>query len=263
MNDYEAKQEARRERLLAGAVRASEEADAQWRRMDNIAAHIPMGQPILIGHHSEKRHRRDLKTMDNAMRKSVEATKRAAELERRAASVGTGGISSDDPEAVVKLKAQLAERETDQVEMKRINRAFKKTGDLNEVDMPDATRSAIAKTMSIFPWQDRPFPAYALQNNNAQIRRLRQRVSELQARAAAPVAEDITGTWYRISEDRADNRILVEFEDKPPADVRTLLKSHGFRWSPTRGAWCRQINNRARYCATLVAKELEELTPPE
>ena len=263
MNDYQKKQEARRERLLAGADRASQESENQWKRMDSIACHIPLGQPILVGHHSEKRHRRDIKTIDNAMRRSAEASKHAAELERRAAAVGTGGVSSDDPEAILKLKAQIAEREGAQAEMKRINRALKKAGDLNEVDMPDATRSAIAKAMSIFPWQDTPFPAYALQNNNAQIRRLKQRVSELEAKAAAPDAADITGTWYRISEDRHDNRILIEFHGKPPAEVRQLLKSNGFRWSPTRIAWCRQITDRARYCATLVAEELEKLTLSE
>ncbi len=263
MSDYEARQEAKRERLLAGADRASKEADSQWKRMDNIASVIPLGQPILVGHHSERRHRRDLKTMDNAMRKSVEANKRAAEFERRAAAVGTGGISSDDPEAVAKLKAEIVKREAEQAEMKRINREFKKTGDLNQIDMPESWRLGIARTLSVCPWEKRPFPAYALQNNNAQIRRLKQRVTELEARSAEPDRDDIEGSGYRITEDRDDNRILVELDEKPPREVRQMLKSNGFRWSPTRVAWCRQINNRARYDASVVAKELEKLNPSE
>jgi hypothetical protein len=37
------------------------------------------------------------------MGRSAQAANEAKELERRAASVGKGGISSDDPEAICKL----------------------------------------------------------------------------------------------------------------------------------------------------------------
>ena len=33
---------------------------------------IPFGQPILVGHHSERRHRRVIERADHAMRRSVE-----------------------------------------------------------------------------------------------------------------------------------------------------------------------------------------------
>lgn len=42
------------------------------------------GSPVLVGHHSEKRHRRDLARVDNAMRASVEETRLAERHERRA-----------------------------------------------------------------------------------------------------------------------------------------------------------------------------------
>src|SRR5690606_3126416 len=37
----------------------------------SILEHIPFGQPILIGHHSEKRARKDVERIDHGMRKSV------------------------------------------------------------------------------------------------------------------------------------------------------------------------------------------------
>ena len=63
---------------------------------------IPFGQPILVGHHSETRDRNYRKRIHGQLPEerfdaSKKAKRRSAE---RAASVGKGGISSDDPEAV-------------------------------------------------------------------------------------------------------------------------------------------------------------------
>ncbi|MCC3151437.1 DUF3560 domain-containing protein, partial [Bifidobacterium bifidum] len=57
MNSYERKQEARRERLEARAEKARTEAKATYDRAHTMAEAIPFGQPILVGHHSEKRDR--------------------------------------------------------------------------------------------------------------------------------------------------------------------------------------------------------------
>lgn len=45
---------------------------------------IPPGQPILVGHHSERGHRRLLEKSDNAMRKSVELDEKAKYYNDRA-----------------------------------------------------------------------------------------------------------------------------------------------------------------------------------
>ena len=58
--------------------------------------------------------------------KSREASEKAKRLRERAASVGKGGVSSDDPEAVRKLKVKLAAREKRQDFMKRFNAAMRK-----------------------------------------------------------------------------------------------------------------------------------------
>ncbi len=52
-------------------------------------------------------------------------------------------------------------------------------------------------------------------------------------------------------EDRveAKRERYLELADKPSAEPRQALKSNGFKWSPTRGAWVRMLNNRGRYCA--------------
>ena len=44
---------------------------------------------------------------------------------------------------------------------------------------------------------------------------------------------------------REDNRLQVFFDGKPDADTRAELKSSGFRWAPSVGAWQRQLTDNA------------------
>ena len=128
MYSYEQKQEDRRARLEAAADRADDRSNEAYKRADmsEDATGIPFGQPILVGHHSEGRHRAAIKRADNAMRKSIDEGKRAKELRGKAAAVGTGGISSDDPDAIDKLKTKLADLELSQANMKAANRVVRK-----------------------------------------------------------------------------------------------------------------------------------------
>lgn len=59
------------------AINAEKRSTNRYERASTIGSMIPMGQPILCGHHSEKRHRKDLERIDNNMRKSVEESKKA------------------------------------------------------------------------------------------------------------------------------------------------------------------------------------------
>jgi len=74
----------RAERMEARAEKAHQEGQAAYNRAHEIGRMIPFGQPILVGHHSEGRHRRDLEKIDNAMRKSCEGSKKAEYYENRA-----------------------------------------------------------------------------------------------------------------------------------------------------------------------------------
>lgn len=85
-------QEAKTERALSRSERYEELAAKNAQKSNDYYSAskrategIPMGQPILIGHHSEKRHRRDLDRSHNAMGKSVEHQKKAEHYEYKAA----------------------------------------------------------------------------------------------------------------------------------------------------------------------------------
>jgi len=52
-------------------------------------------------------------------------------------------------------------------------------------------------------------------------------------------------------------RIQLTFPGKPDPAVRDVLKSNGFRWAPSAGAWQRHLNNAGRYAAKRVLSALQ------
>jgi hypothetical protein len=246
--DYTERQENRKERLETAADRARSEADRAFASSDGIAEAIPLGQPILVGHHSERRHRRDIDRMRNSTTRAMERLRDAAEYERRAASIGKGGISSDDPDAIAKLTAQVETLEGLQVLMKSANKLVKKGDRAGLLEMGFAP----ARVEQLFQKDfmgNLGFAPYAVTNNGANIRRIRERIAQLEAAAKRTPMETIVGEGWTLSEDFDDNRIVIEFDAKPDAEIREALKRGGFKWSPTRGAHIRMTSNSAIYQA--------------
>ena len=77
--------EAKAERLENLSERKQAEADRAHKAVAAIADNIPLGQPILIGHHSEKHARKDAERIQNGMRKAVNAWKASEYWTERAA----------------------------------------------------------------------------------------------------------------------------------------------------------------------------------
>lgn len=71
------------DKLMSYAATAEKKSEQYFKKSHDITKHIPMGQPILVGHHSEKRHRSDLNKSWNAMDKAVEESKKAESYENR------------------------------------------------------------------------------------------------------------------------------------------------------------------------------------
>lgn len=87
----------RAERMEEHAENAAKRAAQAFDRADlsEGKSGIPFGQPILVGHHSERRHRRAIERADNAMRKGIEETDKAAYFERRAENAAYTASQSD------------------------------------------------------------------------------------------------------------------------------------------------------------------------
>ncbi len=251
MNAYELKQALRKSRQADNAAALEATASQLFALARQSIEHIPMGQPILVGHHSERRHRRDLARHDRLMRRAIETDKRAKELAQRAAAV-TRAISADDPDAPDKLRERIAKLGRDQAAMKQANKIVRsKIGDAGKVEqmvalgMSDRTAREALKP----DYMGRiGFPGYALTNNSGNIRRLKERLATIEGKPAEGAA-DVNGDGFTIREDMADNRVLILFAAIPSKEKRAELKSHGFKWSPNRGAWVRQHSEAARFWA--------------
>lgn len=166
-------------------------------------------------------------------------------------SVGTGGISSDDPQAVEKLESKLATLEKHQEMMKAANAAIRMKdpakGDAKLAEL-GYTPEDIAKLRAPDFCGRIGYPAYELQNNNANIRRIRGRIAELKKRTEnTPEGWEFDGG--RVVVNTAENRLQIIFDGKPDADIRTELKGEGFRWAPSQGAWQRQLTDNAMRAA--------------
>lgn len=72
------------EKLETAAVNAAKKSNEYYNKSHKLVEHIPFGQPILVGHHSEKGHRRTLDKSWNAMGKSVEFGDKADDYISRA-----------------------------------------------------------------------------------------------------------------------------------------------------------------------------------
>lgn len=172
-------------------------------------------------------------------------------------------ISSDDPDALLKLEEKLQKCKDLQKRMKDANAAIRK----NAKKGRDAQIEALKgmgfedKTIKLLlePEFGRAgFQSFSLANNNAEIRRLTQRIGELKNRRAMEhKSYEIKGVSFE--EDPEDNRLKLYFDGKPERAVIDGLKHLGFRWSHRNQAW--QGSLKGYYIRK--ARELVEAHFPE
>ena len=175
-------------------------------------------------------------------------------------STGMGGISADDPQAVQKLEKKLESLEKSQETMKAVNAYYRKHKTLDGCPHlpPEELEKLKADMASSWHLEDKPFATWALSNNSAEIRRVKDRIKSLsQQKEIGFVGWEFDGG--KVEANTEANRLQIFFEDKPDEATREALKSNGFRWSPKAGAWQRQLTSNAYYAADYV-KAIAPLT---
>ena len=160
-------------------------------------------------------------------------------------------ISSDDPNAIQKLQDKLEMCEKSQKYMKEVNAYYRKNGTCEGFPGMEAARAARLdeSVRQAYSWDKQPFPSYALTNNSAEIHRLKQRIEKLTVNQEVGFV-GWTFDGGEVVANSEENRLQILFDEKPDEQKRSALKGNGFKWSPSQGAWQRQLNDNAIYAAS-------------
>jgi len=186
--------ERKQERRLEWADSRAAKANQEWERGDlsEEKSGIPFGQPILVGHHSEGKHRRAIERAENAMRRAHEHSEKAKEHAEKAQNIQRQldrSIFSDDDNAVQELEARIAEREAQAARIVEYNKsartaakAGEKHGNLSLLD--EAQKRDLLETLRVCPYHSRPgapMPGYVLSNLRGRINADRERLERIKA----------------------------------------------------------------------------------
>jgi Domain of unknown function (DUF3560) len=181
---YRERREARAARLREWADKRQARAEQAATATHTLTAMIPPGQPILLGHHSQRRAERDRDRIDRGTSRTIEHTDKAREFTQRAENIEAAAehaIYSDDPDAIARLTERIAALERERDTIKAYNAACRK-GTADPATLPDNLARELAD--AIKAWGDIQcpggrFPSYTLSNLQANIRRNRKRLEQL------------------------------------------------------------------------------------
>lgn len=217
--DYQERKQKRIEHYKERSEKNGQEAKERYDKGSKIIEAIN-GQPLLIGHHSERRHRADLKRIDNNFRKANELQEKSDYYEQKAeAAKNNNAISSDDPEAIQKLERQLKALE-------KLREDTKKT----------------------------EHTTYELNYISADIRRIKARIEEIKELEQLDF-KNIKLKNGTIIHNKEQNRIQILFDEIPSEVIRGRLKASGFKWARSQGAWQRMFNKKTIYEVNWLIRE--------
>lgn len=245
----------RRERLGARAELRREWAekraaahDAEHRKARAAVEGIPFGQPVLVGHHSEARHRRALERCDNAIGRAVAH----ADMQHKHESAARGieqqlsrSIFSDDENAADECERKAAEIDAGAAVSVKVNAAWRKHGPRGKSPDAEALRAALValglteaqiaadvRTMGLCPWLKAP---HFSGNARANARRYRERAKAIRAQAAKIAEAEAAPGGVLVTFSPDGEQARVTFPDYPGRETVRALKAAGFWWS--RPSW--------------------------
>lgn len=170
-------------------------------------------------------------------------------------------IKSDDERAIEKLEEKLEDMKKLQEDMKAANKALrlkdKEAGNdqLREMGYSEGSIEELRKPDYLGRVG---YPDFQLSNNNANIHRVEERLKRLKAVKERGSSEQEYKT-FKVVENTEAMRYQIIFDGKPDAEIRTLLKSNGFKWAPSQGAWQRQITSNGKWALKKVVEKLKEM----
>jgi len=227
--DFEERREARKERYEELAKKAEVKSSEYMNSKANRILESTPGQPIIIGHHSERKARKLHERAWQDIGKSIEEDKKSKYYKDKIKTIDESKvIYNDDPRAIEKLYKKLEGLEVDKKNIK---------ADENHTS-----------------WQ--------LQNINAAIRETKKRIERLQ-RLENIEFKDIEFKGGKAIHNKEINRIQLIFDSIPSEEIRSNLKSKGFHWSRREGAWQRLFNENSIRVVNRLVKDVLNMEQEE
>ena len=175
-------------------------------------------------------------------------------------------IMSGDDDAPERLREKIAKAKATQERMKEANAAIRKHAKAGEaaqiVALVDLGFNEKVAAELIKPGHccAYGFASYELTNNGANIRRMEQRLEQVE-RLQGAESREIEGEHATFEDAPAENRVRLTFPGKPDEETRKRLKQRGFRWAPSLGVWQAYRNWQSLDLAREIAGIKPQTTP--
>ena len=178
-------------------------------------------------------------------------------------------VKSSDDDAIEALEEKLRKRKENHEFMKNVNKALRiKDEEQKKKKLLELCKNneKLAQQLTEPDFCGRVGFTFDLQNNYQNIKRIEKRIRELKRLKAAAEEgkkenniEILEKLNIKYLENTDIMRIQFIFEGVPDVEIRNILKSNSFRWSPKNKAWQRQLTNNGKWAAKRVIEELEKL----
>ncbi len=199
-----------------------------------------------------RRNQKALNSLDNKENDFYEKEKKFETNTRKALTPKElQPIKSGQSDTISLLEKKLSKLMEVQETMKAANKIIKSKKLSKEQKIIDLQKVGIKEKSALQLFEPDyagrlGFPGYSLTNNNANIKRIKGRISIEKRRineSKTDTNAEETINGVKLVKNHAANRVQIFFDGKPEADVRTKLKKLGFKWAPSKGAWQRFLSS--------------------
>ena len=149
-------------------------------------------------------------------------------------------IYSNDELVIEKLQDKLKELQELQEEMKIANAYYRKNKTMKDFEELTDEKAEKWDKAILESWDKKPYATFELSNNSGNIKNVIDRIARLE-KLKQVETEYLAVEGIEVKENKEIMRIQLFFDGKPSEEIRDLLKSNGFNWSPREKAWQRQL----------------------
>lgn len=170
-------------------------------------------------------------------------------LEKKHGINNSGIIKTSDENAVEQLEEKILKLEQMQEKMILANKIIRKhkTNEERKIELMKAgfSEKLIDEMLKVNCFGGIGFERYELTNNNANIKRLKERLEKTKKLKTMDNFEKVYSSGIKLEDAPSENRIRIFFNGKPDSSTITELKRHAFRWTPSLGCWQAYRNTRS------------------